>query len=183
MVTDATAASTAATSIINLLVFSSLPQAVTYKLAIKINETFDPDLRNPNSTAFRNLAMRFRLFLNALYQDKAGFLGVIIISFSPGSIVADIDIIFNSTVATPTVQEIREPIAEAIANGSTPFAIESFDVAKKSASKDNGGLETWEIVLIVCLGVVLLILVFVSILVSVYFTSLLILISVNLNGS
>ena len=61
--------------------------------------------------------------MNALYQDKAGFLGVIIISFSPGSIVADIDIIFNSTVATPTVQEIREPIAEAIANGSTPFAI------------------------------------------------------------
>ena len=155
--------------------FSSLPQAVTYKLAIKINETFDPDLRNPNSTAFKNLAMRFRLFLNALYQDKPGFLGVIIISFSPGSIVADIDIIFNSTVATPTVQEIREPIAEAIANGSTPFAIESFDVAKKSASKDDG-LETWEIVLIVCLGVVLLILVFVSILVSVYFTSLLILI-------
>jgi hypothetical protein len=147
---------------------------------MKINETFDPNLRNPNSAAFKNMTMRFRLFLNALYVDKPGFLGVIIVSFSPGSIVAHIDIIFNSTEPTPTVQEIREPIAEAIANGSTPFAIESFDVVKKSAWIGDDGLETWKIVLIVCLGVVLLILVLVLILVGVNFTSILFRISVNL---
>jgi uncharacterized protein YpmS len=102
--------------------------------------------------------------LTPLYKDRPGFIGIEVNSFSPGSIVADIDVIFNSTEATPTVQEIEESIADARDNA--PFTILSFSTAKKNMSEDDDVMETWKIVLIVCLAVVLLILVLVSVLVS-----------------
>ena len=122
------------------------------------------DLQDRGSQAFRNMRIRFFLFLTPLYQDRPGFIAIVIISFSPGSVIANIDLVFNSTEASPSVQDIEKPIKDAKDNGSAPFTIQSFTVSVKE-DNDDDGLETWEIALIVSVIVILLILVLISVLV------------------
>ena len=143
-------------------------ETVTFVVRIVFAGPFDPDLLNKQSQAFRNLRSILLEFLIPLYRNKRGFLGIVFISFSPGSVVADIEILYNSSEPIPTVEEVRSPIAEARDNGSAPFSIESLRVTKKGDSQD--AFETWKIGVIVCLGSVLLLLIFFSVAVSISFT-------------
>ena len=140
-------------------------ETVTFAVVIVIAEPFVPELQNKRSSAFRNLRSRFLVFLIPLYRNRRGFVGIFFNSFSPGSIVADIDILYNSTEPIPTVEEVQSPIAEARDNGSAPFNISSLQVAKKGESQD--GFETWKIAVAVCLAFVLLLLIFISAVVSI----------------
>ncbi|CAB4029276.1 Hypothetical predicted protein, partial [Paramuricea clavata] len=133
---------------------------VTFAVVIVIAETFVPELQNRGSQAFRILRSRFLEFLIRIYQNRRGFIGIIFNSFSQGSVVADIEILFNSTQPIPTVEEVQSPIAEARDNGSAPFNISSLQVTKKGESQD--GFETWKIGVTVCLAFVLLLLIFIS---------------------
>jgi hypothetical protein len=141
-------------------------ETVTFVLVIVIGETFVPDLQNKSSPAFKIMTRRFLNFLIPIYRNRTRFLVIIFISFSRGSVVANIEILYNSTQPIPTVEEVKSPIAEAI--GSAPFTIESFQVTKKDESQD--GFETWKIGVIVCLGLVLLLIIFFSVAVSISFT-------------
>ncbi|CAB4042705.1 Hypothetical predicted protein [Paramuricea clavata] len=149
-----------------------------------IDEPFTTDLQNPQSEEFINMTSRFRLFLIPLYQNETWFIDIMVNSFSNGSIIADIDVLYNTTEATPTVEDIQAPIIAAINNGSAPFAIQNLTVTfsanttattpgttgattsvTKKSNKGDDGFETWEIALVVSLAVVLLVLVLVSILI------------------
>ncbi|CAB4012478.1 Hypothetical predicted protein, partial [Paramuricea clavata] len=132
---------------------------VTFVLVIVIGETFVPELKNKSSPAFKNMTWRFLKFLIPIYQNRTRFLVIIFISFCPGSVVANIEILYNSTQPIPTVEEVKSPIAEAI--GSAPFTIESLQVTKKDESQD--GFETWKIGVIACLGLVLLLIICLSV--------------------
>ncbi|CAB4042559.1 Hypothetical predicted protein, partial [Paramuricea clavata] len=133
---------------------------VTFAVVIVIAETFVTDLQNDSSPAFKNMTRRFLEFLIPLYQTRTGFLGIIFISYSQGSVVANTELLFNSSEPIPTVEEVRSPIAEARDNGSAPFTIESIQVTKKGESQD--GFEAWKIGVAVCLAFVLLLLIFIS---------------------
>ncbi|CAB4043716.1 Hypothetical predicted protein, partial [Paramuricea clavata] len=136
-------------------------ETVTFLVIIVIAEPFVPELQNRRSQAFRNLRSRFLVFLIPIYRNRRGFVGIIFNSFSQGSVVADIEILYNSTEPIPTVEEVQSPIAEARDNGSAPFNISSFQVAKKGESQD--GFETWKIGVAVCFAFVLLLLIFISV--------------------
>ena len=111
---------------------------------------------------------RFLQFLIPLYQNKRGFLGIFFNSFSQGSVVADFEILYNSSEPIPTVEEVRSPIAEARDDGSAPFNISSLQVTRKGESQD--GFEAWKIGVAVCFAFVLLLLLFISAVVSISFT-------------
>jgi hypothetical protein len=146
----------------------AIEETVQFAVVIVIDETFVPELQNKQSQDFRNLRNRFLVFLIPIYRNRRGFIGLIFNSFSSGSVVADIDILYNSTEPIPTVEEVQSPIAEARDNGSAPFTIESLQVTKKGGSED--GFETWKIGVIVCLASVLLLIIFISAVVSISFT-------------
>ena len=139
---------------------------VTFAVVIVIAETFVPDLQNESSEAFKNMTRRFLEFLIPLYQNRTGFLGIIFISYSPGSVVADIELLFNSSEPIPTVEDVQSPIAEARDNGS--FNISSLQVTRKGESQD--GFDAWKIGVAVCFAFVLLLLLFISAVVSISFT-------------
>jgi hypothetical protein len=141
-------------------------ETVTFAVVIVIAETFVPDLQNESSPAFKNMTRRFLNFLIPLYRNRTGFLGIIFISFSRGSVVADIELLYNSSEPIPTVEDVRLLIAEA--KGLAPFSISSFQVTKKGESQD--GFEAWKIVVTVCLAFVFLLLIFISAVVSISFT-------------
>jgi hypothetical protein len=167
---------------------TTIPSEGAAKLVMTIDEPFITDLQNPQSEAFINMTSRFRSFLISLYQNETWFIDIMVNSFSNGSIIADIDVLYNTTEATPTVEDIRAPIIAAINNGSAPFTIQNLTVTfsanttattpgttgattsvkEKSNEGDDDGFETWEIALVVSLAVVLLVLVLVSTLVSIH---------------
>ena len=77
---------------------------------------------------------RFLVFLIPIYRNRRGFLGIFFNSFSQGSVVADIDILYNSTEPIPTAEEVQSPIAEARDNGSMLFNISSLQVERVGES-------------------------------------------------
>ncbi|CAB4018016.1 fibrillin-2-like isoform X48, partial [Paramuricea clavata] len=108
-----------------------IEEAVPFEVVIRIEEIFVSELQNKQSQAFRNLRNRFLDFLLPVYQNQIGFIGIIINSFSNGSIVADIDILYNSSEPIPTAEEVQSPIAEARDNGSAIFNISSLQVQRE----------------------------------------------------
>ncbi|CAB4030678.1 Hypothetical predicted protein [Paramuricea clavata] len=108
-------------------------ETVTFAVDITIAEPFMPDLQNKLSLAFRNMRSRFLSFLIPIFRFLLGFFGFKFNCFTgtPGSIVADFEILYNSTEPIPTVEEVESPIAQARDNGSAPFNISSLQVTKK----------------------------------------------------
>ena len=143
-------------------------ETVTFAVIIVITDPFVSDLQNKQSQAFRSMRSRFLQFLIPLYQNKRGFLGIFFNSFSQGSVVADFEILYNSSEPIPTVEEVRSPIADARDDGSAPFNISSLQVTRKGESQD--GFEAWKIGVAVCFAFVLLLLLFISAVVSISFT-------------
>ncbi|CAB4044912.1 Hypothetical predicted protein, partial [Paramuricea clavata] len=137
-----------------------IDETVTFSVILVITDPFVSDLQNKRSQAFRNMRSRFLQFLIPLYRNKRGFLGIFFNSFSQGSIVADFEILYNSSEPIPTVEKVRSPIAEARDNGSAPFTISSLQVTRKGESQD--GFEAWKIGVAVCFAFVLLLLIFIS---------------------
>ena len=115
----------------------SIEETVPFAVVIVIAEPFVPELRNKRSRAFGNLRRRFLVFLIPVYRNRRGFLGIIFNSFSPGSVVADIEVLYNSTEPIPTAEEVQSPIVEARDNGSTLFNISSLQVEREG--KSQGG--------------------------------------------
>ena len=112
-----------------------IEETVPFAVVIVIAEPFVPELRNKRSRAFGNLRRRFLVFLIPVYRNRRGFLGIIFNSFSPGSVVADIEVLYNSTEPIPTAEEVQSPIVEARDNGSTLFNISSLQVEREGKSQ------------------------------------------------
>ena len=109
-------------------------ETVTFAVIIVITDPYVSDLQNKRSQAFRNMRSRFLQFLIPLYQNKRGFLGIFFNSFSQGSVVADFELLYNSSEPIPTVEDVLSPIAEARDNGSAPLNISSLQVERESES-------------------------------------------------
>jgi hypothetical protein len=115
-------------------------ETVPFAVVIVIVEPFVPELQNKRSRAFGNLRRRFLVFLLPLYRNTRGFLGIIFNSFSPGSVVADIEVLYNSTEPIPTAEEVQSPIAEARDNGSAIFNISSLQVEREGESHSTNNI-------------------------------------------
>ncbi|CAB4029890.1 Carboxypeptidase regulatory-like domain-containing, partial [Paramuricea clavata] len=85
-----------------------IEETVPFAVVIVIAEPFVPELRNRRSRAFGNLRRRFL-----------------------GSVVADIEVLYNSTEPIPTAEGVQSPIAEARDNGSAIFNISSLQVERE----------------------------------------------------
>jgi hypothetical protein len=101
-----------------------------------------PDLQNKLSLAFRNMRSRFLNFLIPIFRFLLGFFGFKFNCFTgtPGSVVADIEMLYNSTEAIPTAEEVQSSIIGARENGSAPFNISSLQVERKSESHSTNNI-------------------------------------------
>ena len=139
-----------------------------FLVELTLDGVFNNNLENSNSLEFINLKLQVTEFLNGLYNGSLGFIIVNKTSFSPGSIVANSDVLFNETESTVTSLQLQTLIADAIRENKTGMLnILGFRVTEKGVGGlDDDGLETWIIVLIVCFSFAFLILVAVSLVVS-----------------
>ena len=141
-------------------------EAVVFLLVLRIDRVFTPDLANRKSQEFNSLSNESIVFFTCLYQHFPGFIRVDVISFSSGSVVADLEVIFNKTKSTATVEQIKALILQARETKTAPFTILDVTVSERDINDDDDGLEIWINFLIVCLGVAFIVLVVVSLLVS-----------------
>ena len=140
---------------------------VTFKIVITIDEPYESILSDPESAGFQEMRNRFVTFLEPICKNVTGCREIVVNSFYEGSIVADIDVIFQKTETTPNAQMIEGYIIKAKDDGLAPFIIQSLKVTRKDQEKVGGKVEAWKIALIVGFGVMTLFMVFLSALVSI----------------
>ena len=140
---------------------------VTFKIVITIDEPYESIFSDPESAGFQEMRNRFVTFLEPICKNVSGCREIVVNSFYEGSIVADIDVIFQKTETTPNAQMIEGYIVKAKDDGLAPFIIQSLKVTEKDQKKVDGEVEEWKIALIVGFGVMTLFIVFLSALVSI----------------
>ncbi|XP_016113788.1 uncharacterized protein YMR317W-like [Sinocyclocheilus grahami] len=87
-------------------------------LVFRSFDIFIVELSDVNSQAFKSRADLVRSQLEPIYRAKyPSFIRVIVLRFSPGSIITDTQLVFNSTQAVPTVQEIANSLLTAVETG------------------------------------------------------------------
>ena len=145
-----------------------ISETTVYAVVLRIDGNFTTDLENRDTKAFKNLERNFIDFLTPFYEGLPGFLRIVVSSFSSGSVLASIDIIFNKTESTTTIQKIEAPIRRATEDGTAPFIIQSITVSQVRAKNDDEDTEMqkWMIILIVGLVIAFFILFVVFLLVS-----------------
>ena len=145
-----------------------ISETIVYAVVLRIDRNFTTDLENRDTKAFKNLERNFIDFLTPFYKGLPGFLRIVVSSFSSGSVLASIDIIFNKTESTTTIQKIEAPIRRATEDGTAPFIIQSITVSQVRAKNDDEDTEMqkWMIILIVGLVIAFFILFVVFLLVS-----------------
>ncbi|XP_059408840.1 uncharacterized protein LOC132142749 [Carassius carassius] len=88
-------------------------------LVFRSFDIFIVELSDVNSQAFKSRADLVRSQLEPIFRAKyPSFIRVIVLSFSPGSIITYTELVFNSTQALPTVQEIADTLLTAVETGS-----------------------------------------------------------------
>ncbi|XP_058637169.1 mucin-5AC-like [Onychostoma macrolepis] len=107
----------------------SVPMYLT-DLVFRSYDNFIVQLSNSNSQAFKSRAQHVESQLDPIYRAKyPSFINVTVLRFSPGSIITETQLAFNSTQLIPTVQEISETLFTAVIVGNvnplniTPYSI------------------------------------------------------------
>ncbi|XP_016112574.1 mucin-5AC-like [Sinocyclocheilus grahami] len=96
-------------------------KSVPMYLTVLVYRSFDIfiiELSNQSSQAFKSRSEVVRSQLEPIYRAKyPSFIRVIVISFRPGSIITETQLVFNSTQPVPTVQEISDSLLTAVVTG------------------------------------------------------------------
>ncbi|KAF4118347.1 hypothetical protein G5714_000398 [Onychostoma macrolepis] len=107
----------------------SVPMYLT-DLVFRSYDNFIVQLNDSNSQAFKSRAQHVESQLDPIYRAKyPSFINVTVLRFSPGSIITETQLAFNSTQLIPTVQEISETLFTAVIVGNvnplniTPYSI------------------------------------------------------------
>ncbi|XP_016361947.1 mucin-5AC-like [Sinocyclocheilus anshuiensis] len=126
MTTTTTTTTTPPTTTRRLTSTTKVPMTTTTKfvpvyltaLVFRSFDIFIVELSDVNSQAFKSRAELVRFQLEPIYRAKyPSFIRVIVLRFSPGSIITDTQLVFNSTQAVPTVQEIANALLTAVETG------------------------------------------------------------------
>ncbi|XP_026059467.1 integumentary mucin C.1-like [Carassius auratus] len=87
-------------------------------LVFRSLDIFIIDLSNQSSQAFKSRSELVRSQLEPIYRARyPSFIRVIVLSFRPGSVITETQLVFNSTQVLPTVQEISESLMSAVVTG------------------------------------------------------------------
>ncbi|XP_029107911.1 cell wall protein DAN4-like [Scleropages formosus] len=88
---------------------------------------FTDDLYDPTSENYKKLELQVVLQLTYLYKTKYGpiFIMVIVISFSPGSVVTDTELVFNTSMpdSLPTANDVKQVLIQAISENNSNFTL------------------------------------------------------------
>ncbi|XP_052400347.1 mucin-5AC-like [Carassius gibelio] len=88
-------------------------------LVFRSFDIFIVELSDVNSQAFKSRADLVRSLLEPIFKAKyPSFIRIIVLSFRPGSIITDTELVFNATQALPTVQDIANALWTAVVTGS-----------------------------------------------------------------
>ncbi|XP_045568192.1 cell wall protein DAN4-like, partial [Salmo salar] len=72
------------------------------KVQFSLNQTFNSDLSNPSSSAFKNLSTNVVTNVNKVYAGTPGFNRSIVNSFRNGSVVTDMTLVFDKQSSVPS---------------------------------------------------------------------------------
>ncbi|XP_071804422.1 uncharacterized protein [Asterias amurensis] len=108
----------------------SCTETPTLKIGgVTINLTFTSGLTNQQSSAFKEMASKFITEMTRLFGSKEAtrsFLSLSVLSFSEGSVVAEMSASFPSGSTLPRITDIMDALAEGtISDGSTDYPIDS----------------------------------------------------------
>ncbi|XP_045568202.1 cell wall protein DAN4, partial [Salmo salar] len=74
----------------------------TLGLQFSLNQTFNSNLSNPSSSEFKTLAFKVQSEVNKAYAGTPGFNRSIVNSFSSGSVVTDMTLVFDKQTSVPS---------------------------------------------------------------------------------
>ncbi|XP_033640824.1 hyalin-like [Asterias rubens] len=108
----------------------SCTETPTLKIGgVTINLPFTSGLTNQQSSAFKEMASKFITEMTRLFGSKEAtrsFLSLSVLSFSEGSVVAEMSASFPSGSTLPRITDIMDALAEGtISDGSTDYPIDS----------------------------------------------------------
>ena len=142
---------------------------IVVNVQLKLNHKFDEGLKNKNSTKFLKLSTAIIISLTQIYEKIPGFIKVVIIKFTPGSIITDYEVILDNQInkgSDTTVKaevdivnqrELNKPDATV---GNIPIVSGSIKVGtvtnpKSQEASSSSSLATWIIVLIASCCIIL----------------------------
>uniref|UniRef100_H3C388 SEA domain-containing protein n=1 Tax=Tetraodon nigroviridis TaxID=99883 RepID=H3C388_TETNG len=106
-------------------------------LEFKMQQKFTQDLTNTSSPAFQQLEETVTTALNQVYSAKFGsrFNRTIVNSFRQGSVVADVDLIFNNaTMSLPNTSSIAQTLVEAASNPNFTLSVNTSSISTPTKS-------------------------------------------------
>ena len=142
---------------------------IVVNVQLKLNHKFDEGLKNKNSTKFSKLSTAIIISLTQIYEKIPGFIKVVIIKFTPGSIITDYEVILDNRINKGSdtsvkaevdivnQRELNKPDAKV---GNIPVVSGSVQVKavanpKNQEASSSSSLATWIIVLIASCCIVL----------------------------
>ncbi|PFX16669.1 Neurogenic locus notch-like protein 2 [Stylophora pistillata] len=106
---------------------------------IRIEKTWNEDLRDESSTSYKELASIIEDEIRKQYSGVKNFIGVQIVAFRPGSIVAEFKLLFKQKFSDDTA---LAPLKKAVGNGKLgPLAVDPKYV--KIVKEEEGNLQTF----------------------------------------
>ncbi|XP_078540670.1 uncharacterized protein LOC144826151 [Lissotriton helveticus] len=100
-------------------------RTLTFKI---INLNYTDNLNDSNSTEFKNLQDSLDAKLNPIYKARfPACFGVVVVSFSKGSVIVDAEVFFNSTSSLPTPEDFTSTLANNTVLGN--FTVDPSSIA------------------------------------------------------
>ena len=135
---------------------------IAVKIQIRLDQNFTKDLSDKSSNQYKELESTITISLTSIYQKIPGFVAVIIIKFTSGSIITDYEVVLDNQINQGTDASIENEIQKVnqlelnkpgAKIGNIPVVSGSIKVKdvnnpKNSETSTSSSLATWIIVLI-----------------------------------
>ncbi|XP_051763630.1 uncharacterized protein LOC127519982 [Ctenopharyngodon idella] len=116
--TTTTRPSTSSTTKVTTISTTRFVPVYLTDLVFRSFDIYIVELNDSNSQAFKTRAQLVIAQLDPIYRARyPSFIRVIVISFSPGSIITTTQLVFNSTETVPSVGEISNTLLTAVGTG------------------------------------------------------------------
>ncbi|XP_075319068.1 uncharacterized protein LOC142378437 isoform X26 [Odontesthes bonariensis] len=109
------------------------PPEPKISLGFSLKQTFTPELGNASSPAFKELETKVTSALNNIYSQKFGeaFNRTIIKGFRSGSVVADVELVFNEGQTLPNATAAADTLVEAAASGNLSLPVNASTIVAR----------------------------------------------------
>ncbi|KAM7419270.1 hypothetical protein PAMA_016401 [Pampus argenteus] len=102
-------------------------------MEFKMSKQFTSELEDQNSAAFTELANEVTSKLNEVYSKKFGdsFKETVIKKFSQGSVVADVELIFNEVNSVPDASSVVDTLVNATSDSNFDLNVDTSSISAK----------------------------------------------------